>query len=339
MNKLLFLPVWILSLISSTAGAQQKDKGDAAFYTASQQWFNAWKLLSKEVFHLDSTYPVDFLFFDKDFVYSTSAVSVVKGKAVAGPALMGSAYQWRKAAHNGTLTLPDSSQVPIGLMSFAAKNTLQQAKPFFVMPLPSFWKSAGVESKELGDDNLYTGVFLHEFSHSQQMQNFGMELDALEKAFDFTGDFNDNIVQDLFKGDSSYLGYYSSEVDLFYNAVKETDYLKRQQATENSLAEMRKRHARFFKDKPGSLPSIDEFFLTMEGMGQYTMYAWLTHPKGAGLPKEQVITGVRRGKNQWSQDEGFALFLILEQKSPAAKWAPAMFGNKTISVIDLLEKR
>ena len=85
-----------------------------------------------------------------------------------------------------------------------------------------------------------------------------------------------------------------------------------------------------------TLNQIDNFFLTMEGLGQYAMYAWLKHPKGANLPAEQVIAGVRRGKKQWSQEEGFALFLLLEKYSPASKWAPAMFGTKTESVTDLI---
>ena len=101
---------------------------------------------------------------------------------------------------------------------------------------------------------------------------------------------------------------------------------------------MSHRHIEYFKGQFLSLKEIDVFFLTMEGLGQYSMYLWLTHPKGGNLKKDIVINGVRRGGKWWSQDEGFALFLILDKLSKPDTWAKNMFGHKTESVIDLIGK-
>lgn len=97
------------------------------------------------------------------------------------------------------------------------------------------------------------------------------------------------------------------------------------------------RHYKYFTSKYESLKNIDAFFLTMEGLGQFTMYAWLTNKDGGGLPVDVAIAGVRRGKKIWSQDEGFALFLLLAQNSEPRNWAREMFGNKSESVIDFLK--
>jgi len=77
--------------------------------------------------------------------------------------------------HNDSITLPDNSIISISLLSFAAEIP-NQDKSYFVMPLPDFWQQSGVSSNNLGLDNLITGIFIHEFTHSQQMQNFGKRI-------------------------------------------------------------------------------------------------------------------------------------------------------------------
>ncbi len=83
---------------------------------------------------------------------------------------------------------------------------------------------------------------------------------------------------------------------------------------------------------------IDNFFLTMEGLGQYSMYLWLTHPKGGNIKKEIAIAGVRRNKKSWSQDEGFVLFLILDKLTKPSVWIKNMFGEKTKNVTSLIDR-
>ncbi len=41
----------------------------------------------------------------------------------------------------------------------------------------------------------------------------------------------------------------------------------------------------------------------MEGLGQYSMYLWMTHPRGGDVKKDIAIQGIRRGRKVWSQDE------------------------------------
>jgi hypothetical protein len=48
---------------------------------------------------------------------------------------------------------------------------------------------------------------------------------------------------------------------------------------------------------------------------------------------------VRRGGKWWSQDEGFALFLILDKLSAPENWASNMFGDKSIETVTFLIKR
>lgn len=328
-----------LSIISlSVYGQHQSDnkERDFAFYQATNKWFAAWKLVNKDIYKIDTVRPVEFVFFDDIYVYSTSVNSIKNGSPVKGNNLMNLKLKWKKERHNDSLTLPDKSVVPVNLMSYAAEIP-NEGKSFFVMPLPGFWKQAGVTSKELGLDNLITGVFLHEFSHSQQMQNFGKKMTEYEKQSNFSMEFSDDIVQHIFSKDTAYLTYYKKEIELFYGAVK-NDTLNKD-AVQKGLLIYEQRQTENFKEKYAHLGPIDDFFLTMEGLGQYSMYLWLIHPRGANIKKDIALEGVRRGGKWWSQDEGFALFLILDKLSAPENWASNMFGDKSIETVTFLIKR
>lgn len=313
-----------------------EQKRDREFYNATKKWFSAWELVSKKMYHIRKARPVEFVFFDDKYVYSTSHITITKDIPIKGCNLLNLKLNWRKAPHNGTLTMPDKATIPIGLMSFAAEIPQDTNKSFFAMPLPSFWMKTGVQSKELGLENLVTGVFIHEFSHSQQMQNFGKQISLYEKENTFGIDFSDDIVQNIFKNNSSYVKIYNQEVDLLYSAIQNNSIDK--PFLNKAFKLMKQRHNQYFKEEYKDLTYLDGFFLTMEGLGQYSMYLWLIHPDGGNLKKEVAIKGVRRGKNWWSQDEGFALFLILDNLSKSKKWAKEMFGDNVVSVNTLIEK-
>ena len=337
MKKILFvLTTFFLSLNSFGQTKTDEQIRDLAFYNATNRWFFAWKLVSKNIYQIEKVRPVEFVFFDEKYVYSTSTIAIKKGTSIKGCNLMNLSFQWKKALHNDSIMLPDNSTIPIRLMSFAAEMPNEKNKSFFVMPLPSYWERNGTTSKELGLDNLITGVFIHEFSHSQQMQNFGKEITLFEKQNNFGVEFTDDIVQDIFSKDSSYLNLYNKELQNLYQSVQDPTFDK--VLVRDGLRLMSQRHSDYFKSQFSSLKEIDNFFLTMEGLGQYSMYLWLAHPKGGNLKKDIAIKGVRRGGKWWSQDEGFALFLILDKLSKPATWAKNMFGYKTESVIDLIGK-
>lgn len=329
---------YILFLTTLSVSGQSKtddQQRDSAFYNATNKWFSAWKLVSKEFYKIEKVRPVEFVFFDDKYVYSTSTITIKKGRSVKGNNLMNLKFQWKKELHNDSLTLPDKSVVPINLMSFAAEIPAEQ-KSFFVMPLPSFWNQAGVSSKELGLENLITGVFVHEFSHSQQMQNFGRKMTAFEKQNNYEIEFSDDIVQNIFAKDTSYLKHYKREIELFYGSIKNNVLDK--DLVKKGLLLLKQRQTEYFEGKYENLVEIDDFFLTMEGLGQYSMFLWLKHPKGGNIKKEIAIEGVRRGGKWWSQDEGFALFLILDKLTEPKDWVKDMFGDKTESVIDLINR-
>ncbi|MBS1928200.1 MAG: hypothetical protein JST95_06380 [Bacteroidetes bacterium] len=336
MTKIFY--TFILLITCLTACGQNKtnnQQSESEFYSATKNWFSAWELVSKDIYKIKKLSRVEFVFFDDKYVYSTSNVTIKKGTPIKGPNLMNLNLNWEKALHSDSLTLPDSSVVSVKLMSFASPISNDTNESFFIMPLPSYWEQKGITSKELGLDKLITGVFLHEFSHSQQMQGFGEKITQFEKEYDIA--LSDDIVQDIFEKDTTYVKLYKKEVNYFYASVQGKSLNK--EILRKGLAVMEKRQQRYFIEKYKYLQQIDNFFLTMEGLGQYSMYLWLISPKGGNVKKEVAIKGIRRGKNHWSQDEGLALFLVLDKFTTPKTWAKNMFGEKTESVVTLIEKQ
>ncbi len=299
-------------------------------------WLEAWELVSDTMLHLSRDTAPDMLFFDEQYVYTTSRISLPEGTPFPGPGLFRQNLSWFKARHKDSLLLPDRQKVPVQLMTFAAPAP-EGRKVFFVMAAPSFWKNAGIESQAFSLDKMLTGVFLHEFAHTRQFKGFGMLVDSIEKAHPFPGEpMSDDIIQHLYAKDSQYVAAFRKEVDLFYKAAFAEQQEDSRRLTRQAIALYRKRQATYFANDK-TLATLDNIFLSMEGLGQMVAVLWLTHPKGGNAAYKDAVEGFRRKRNQWSQEEGLAMFLALRKLTKPDLQAD-MFSNRPRYVIDLLQQ-
>jgi hypothetical protein len=282
--------------------------------------------------------PVEFVFFDKDYVYSTSEITISHGETCTGPTFFGNVYQWQRMLHGGSFTLPNKEKVSVALMSFAAPVGEGSDKSFFVMPLPSYWQSAGVNYQELGLNRFTTGVFLHEFSHSQQMQTVGKKVLQCQQKTPYKDNFSDDIIQDLFSKDTIYSRGFQHEVELLYQGANASGKASKAALVRQGLQAYRNRQKHYFTGRLTVLSEVDDLFLTMEGLGQFSMLAWLMHPQGGSLTLEAALKATRRKRKKWSQDEGLALFLVLNGHQQPKQWAKYMFSSNTKSVIELIRR-
>lgn len=148
MKKLVF--VLIVIFVGTTGFCQinrQEKLRDFAFYSATNKWFSAWKLVCGDIYQIHKMRPVEFVFFDDKHVYSTSTTTIKKGTTVKGCNLMNLSFILKKAIHNDSILLPDKTILPIGLMSFAGELPGEKNKSFFVMPLPGYWEKSGTISE------------------------------------------------------------------------------------------------------------------------------------------------------------------------------------------------
>lgn len=94
-QKCSYIVILALLIAGNTTGQfnpQKKVQKAVSPLEEAKKWFTAWELVSKTVFHIDTLQPVEFVFFDEQYVYATSKVSVSKGELIAGPLLFGKEF-------------------------------------------------------------------------------------------------------------------------------------------------------------------------------------------------------------------------------------------------------
>jgi hypothetical protein len=162
-------------------------------------------------------------------------------------------------------------------------------------------------------------------------------VDEIDSTYKFDMPLSDDIVQDHYKKDSVYVKLFHSEVNKLYEAAFAHNEKAARGLVGKALFLLKKRQTKYFKGERAILKELDNIFLSMEGLGQYAAVAWLTHPKGADMPFEKAVNGFRRKGSQWSQEEGLALFLILNRLTKT-DWPNDIFGKKPKNIIELLEQ-
>lgn len=294
-------------------------------------WLAAWELTSRDILHLSDAPAPNIVFYDSACVFTTAGVSA--GGAAPGeegPALFGTPLPWRALAHGDSLTLPDGSRVEVALMSFTSVD--KATGPFFVMAAPSYWARARPGPP---NDAGLTAVFLHEFAHTRQLPGIHT-LGPIDSTWTYPEELNDDAVQTHFGGDSVYVAAYLAERDLLYRAAAADSIAEVRALAKEALAMIRRRHARWFTGDKAQFVILDDTFLSLEGAGQWAGTAWLAHPRGGGMTHAAAVAKMLGKGRWWVQDEGLALFLVVDRLLPG--WPALVFGDPSMGASAVLER-
>lgn len=276
----------------------------------------AWEMTAGEILGLPDASAPELIFYDDSCVYTTAE----SDSAPAG--------RWRTFPHGGSIPLPDGSTVPVQLMSFA--NEAPGRGPFFVMAAPAFWAAHG-NIDELG----VTGVFLHEFTHTRQIAGVGEVIGPIDETWPFEEELSDDSLQKRFESDPEYVAAWTAERDALYRAAEAGTPAEARNHAAEALRLMRSRHERWLTGEHAVFATLDDVFLSMEGAAQWTAVAWLSHPEGGRLSRDEAIAKMLGRRRWWSQDQGLALFLTLERLLPV--WPSLVFRQPSAGAVELLE--
>ena len=240
--------------------------------------------------------------------------------------------RWSGKPHGGKVTLPDGGRLPPGVASFAAPAG-PAGEAFFVMSLPSVWQAAGVTS-EIGLERLMEGVLIHEIMHTRQFYFVEPRLKELTRRYGLPDDLDDDSLQRAFEKTPAYVSDFDAERNLLFAAAAAPDKAEAKRLARLALEKLRSRRARRFTGESAKWVELDEIFLTMEGAGQWAAYAWFTDPSGGRLAPATALRAVRRGGRSWSQDEGLAIFLVVDRLLP--NWQALAFAKEPVTAEGLL---
>ena len=262
--------------------ACRMDQADADWLAGALQ---AWELTRFKTLRLDPAEPPTLVVFDASCVW--------RGKL--GKAAM------TAGRHDGVIPLPGGESTPAAVVAFAAPDRKEHSA-YVVMALPSVWRQAGVGSP-LGLETLMTSVFVHEATHTRQFDAFAPRMSRLAKRWRLSRDLADDAVQARFGQDAYYVRAYRPEVELLYQAALEPDTARARALARQALDLAAKRRAHFFTGVDRRYLEIEDAFLTLEGIGAFASWRWLTDPQGGAKDPPTALADVRRGGARWSQDE------------------------------------
>jgi hypothetical protein len=229
---------------------------------------------------------------------------------------------WGGQPHGGEVTLPDGGSVPVQVASFAAPFD-DNRQVYLAMALLSVWQAAGVESG-LTLETLMTAVLVHEMTHTEQFAAYNPLIDGLIARWDLGADITDDAVQDRFGAAPEVSASIDRERDLLFAAAFAPSDEEARALAREALALIEARNAAHHVGADAKYAEIEDVFLSLEGSAQWAAFAWLTDERGAGYTAEEALPLFRRGGKKWSQDEGLAIFLVVDRLVPG--WIDRAFA-------------
>jgi hypothetical protein len=233
--------------------------------------------------------------------------------------------------HDGHISIPDGNVIDAAVTSFAATYGPDD-RPFLVMALPSVWRKEPRHAANPDLERLMRSVFAHEMTHTEQAHGTAVQLREIDQRSPLPADLTDDIIQQRFAEVPGFREAYETERDLLFRAAAEPDAPRRRALATQALDAIMARRARYFSGADATYADLEDLFLNMEGVANWAGYrVALREIKNSA----DAITFMRRARS-WSQDEGLALFLVIDSLLP--DWQPAVFGATPGSAFELLRK-
>jgi hypothetical protein len=266
----------------------------------------AWGVTARGLPADGAPLPTTYVFFDARCVYEGAAPRMLRGRA-----------------HGGEVDFPDGNTAEPQVASFAAPYDGGR-RVYMTMALPSVWAAGGVTS-ELTLETLMTAVFVHEMTHTRQFAAFNPRLDAMTTRWRLPEDINDDALQERFAEVPEYVAAIETERTLLFEAAAAPDDATARALARQALEAISARRARTAVGADAKYAEIEDVFLSLEGAAQWAAFRWLTDPEGAGYAREVAMPLFRRGGRQWSQDEGLAVYLVIDRLYP--EWIARTFAD------------
>ncbi|MGK2855824.1 MAG: hypothetical protein ACSLFQ_01325 [Thermoanaerobaculia bacterium] len=318
----------VVAVVAASSCASAPLPPACAMPEADRAWADraveAWRFASREITGIPPVPDAQVILFSANYVLkSGNALSSTTAEGVT----------WTASPNSGSVALPDGSEIPAGVTSFAAG---EESARYFVMSTPSVWQAAGV-GEGPGLERLMVAVLLHEASHLAQIGPYGSRLGALIERNQLPDSFNDNAVQERFKSEVEFAESVKQETQIFLDAARAEDDVEATHLARKARQLMLDRQARWMVGDDAYLVEAEDIWLTFEGAGQWTGFQWLVHPRGGAQPEAEVTARFTKGR-QWSQTEGFAVVMALERLI-GPTWKRHAYGDGAQTVLEMLDRK
>lgn len=299
----------------------------------TRQWIEgslvAWDDVRYHALRIPHEPPPPLIFFDRYCAYefTTSARSSLVVRA-------GEDTLWGIArAHNGQLALANGLSLPIRATAFSSLLP-GDSTTFLVMALEDVWRS-DPEYRTAREHwpSYLRQAFIHEMTHTRQLGRFVPTLRLAGGRLELV-DVDDDIVQQRFDTVPGFTQSVLAETELLFAAARVRGAAQKRDLTTRALRMMRERRSSVYGGVDAPWARLEQLWLDMEGAAQWAVLAHLeqTRPLG-GDTRRDIVRGSRQF---WSQDQGLALYMVLDELVP--DWPSEMFSSDPPSSLTLIER-
>jgi hypothetical protein len=237
------------------------------------------------------------------------------------------------------VTLPNGGSVPIGGVAFTGLYAREGTRrPFFVVALPEVWATDPAYRDDPEDDwpRFVLDVLSHELVHTRQLTAIAVRLEALHKRIaGLPSALDDDLVQNRFASVPGFAATVRAEVALLHQAAAEpSDKLARELAR-RAVDLTRARRAAYFGADLEAWAAIEDLFLNMEGVASWAAFRRAVE-SAPQAEKPGVLDDIRDNRKWWSQEQGLALFLVIDRF--ARGWIRETLPPGIASPLDLLDR-
>lgn len=300
--------------------------GPCALDSYDRDWIDgglaAWNELAVPALKLAEE-PVPLLiFFDRVCEYRVAGLN-------ASVALKETAFSSRR--HQRHIALPNGNRVvpaPLALTSQAGVDST----PFVTMALATLWRDNPKWSSENDWPLFLRRSLVHELTHTRQLPFFSHRLDDLRTQLNLTT-IDDDIIQQEFGESDRFKSSVKRETRLLFAAATTRDTVERVVLARNAIRLIQARRAIHFAGELAPWAALEQLFLDMEGVAQWA--AFETVRRETHWSARYALRSVR-DSDYWSQDEGLALYLVLDAMVP--NWQARMFSPNPPTSLALLER-
>jgi hypothetical protein len=333
----------LAALVAIAAGHAPVSATERAceFTDADRGWvqraLDGWEVVRRDYLKLDGRPLPWIVLYDARCSWDiapTDPPLVANSRMLASPLMFaGEALSVRATPHQGTVLLPNRIEIPIEVKA-STQLYRNDRLPFLVMSMPTVWRADRQHAMKPFLDEYLQGVFVHELTHARHLVAINRRLRGLIRTNDVPGRLTDDVIQVRFGKERGFSKAIDRERDLLYRAAFAGDPKIRRDLVIKALAVKRERHATYFTGGNAVYAEIEGVFLTMEGVAQWAAFR-LAETRGSsrGVP---ALALVRDNRKYWSQDQGLALFLLLDAMVPG--WQARMLEPLAPSPFMLLEE-
>lgn len=301
-----------------------------------QRALTGWSSVRRDALRLDGSARPPMVFYDSRCEYHLDADTgrLPDGAPIAtGLVFDGAPVNVRARVHGGQVRLPDGSHVSAD-DHVARATMLSDRVAYFVMATPELWRRIPAFTQNPDTEAFFLGVTMHELAHTAQLPHVLPRLKAVVAEAGLTSlTLDDDVIQKTFGDRPGFREAFEAERDALYDAVAAPDAVTRGARLGRALSLIAERRARFFTGAARHFEAFENEFLSLEGAGQWAAYRFALLDRPGRSPADAAAF-VRDTRTYWSQDEGLALFLLLELEVP--DWQRRVFGPDDPGPIALL---